>query len=116
MTHPYVEMAFSGYLAYQFDSLLKIYKDSVTDWDGDFSPYLWMADVARSVVERRLEGSELARLMGILDRELNIGRSGAGNLIGVAFIENLPLPSAGGGRFVKGYEALEAQYKLVFGD
>lgn len=110
------EHALSGYLAYTLHPLFDLYCKHLQEWDGEFFPYLWMGKVARAVIDRSFSEQVIADILTVFDHQLGQGSNGAQNLIGVGFVESLPIPNAGGANIVSGYPNLMKQYKLVFGD
>lgn len=110
-----VQVAFCGFLAYQLEPLLEILETHLADFDGECLPNLWMADVCEAIIRKEIGENDYRRLMTILDTEFAKGREAVRDLIGASFVEHLPIPSEGGSEFVKGFKALEVQYKLIFG-
>jgi hypothetical protein len=115
MKQPISETIFAGFLSHQIAGVFLIYEESVNEWDGEFFPYLWMADVAKAVSKRTIGPEDSESLLKILDKELGSGKDLIKNFIAVSFVENLPIPDKQGEEIVKGYSNLQAEYRKIYG-
>lgn len=115
MKQPVAETVFAGFLSYQIEGVFEIYANSINEWDGEFFPYLWMANVAKVVSENMINSRDRDFLLRILDNELESAKETIKNFIAVSFVENLPIPNENGEEVVRGYKNLHAEYRKIFG-
>lgn len=107
-------LAYCGYLAFRCPSLRELFRKHFADWNSEFSPHLWMSEVATYLTGTGVPTGEASEILNALEEGMESGDPSVDEIIFVSFIECLEPIS--GRVLVAPYKTLRENFDMVFGN